>query len=244
MLLVFVDEMGDKKFKEYFGICIALVNARYYATLKQKAQRILANSGWSPSVEFKGSHLFSSSSGCTDVEIEHRVEAAGKLLDLNVAESNSRMKFHYGRMRSLDHVKDYLQYLPNLLSRCLPKAPKEAGKNLIAIFCDQRQEVLPLKLHHAVIESAQAKGWVILEHVITTTSGPDTVGIMYADLVGYLAARIDTISSDSELFEGLTSEQFEQNGKIRKLRSSTELIKKVKRLTLHDYTSQATSGLP
>lgn len=37
---------------------------------------------------------------------------------------------------------------------------------------------------------------------------------MFADLVGYLAARIDTISNDAELFEDINREQLELNGKI------------------------------
>ena len=61
-----------------------------------------------------------------------------------------------------------------------------------------------------------------------TTSNFNTVGILYADIIGYLAARVDTISTDSELFEGITSKEFEKNGKIKKLKSSMILISKIK----------------
>jgi hypothetical protein len=64
MLLVFIDETTDQKFKT----C------------------------WDPAVEFKGSYLFSATSGCTDVEVVKRIEAAGALLDLNTSKSNSRMR--------------------------------------------------------------------------------------------------------------------------------------------------------
>jgi hypothetical protein len=63
-----------------------------------------------------------------------------------------------------------------------------------------------------------------------TTSNFNTVGLLYADIIGYLAARIDTISTDSELFEGITPEQFETNGKILKLKSSVNLISKIKNI--------------
>ncbi len=61
-----------------------------------------------------------------------------------------------------------------------------------------------------------------------------TVGILYADIIGYLAARIDTISNDSELFEGLSSDQLETNGKIRKLKSSHALMTKVKNMSKYE----------
>ena len=68
-------------------------------------------------------------------------------------------------------------------------------------------------------------------------SNYDTVGIMFTDLVGYLAGRVDTISNDSDLFEGLTHEQFERNGKIRKLRSSQDLISKINNLEIFAHAS-------
>jgi hypothetical protein len=55
---------------------------------------------------------------------------------------------------------------------------------------------------------------------------------MFADIVGYLAARIDTIATDAQLFEGLTPEQLAKDGKYLKLASSRTLISKVKKLSL------------
>ncbi len=66
------------------------------------------------------------------------------------------------------------------------------------------------------------------------SSNFNTVGLLYADIIGYLAARIDTISTDSELFEGITPEQYETNGKIKKLRSSVSLILKIKNIDKYE----------
>jgi hypothetical protein len=74
------------------------------------------------------------------------------------------------------------------------------------------------------------------------TSSFDTVGIMFADIVCYLVGRVDTISHDAELFRGLSDEQFERNGKIRKLRSSTQLISKVKHLDIYRHTRSGQSA--
>ena len=66
------------------------------------------------------------------------------------------------------------------------------------------------------------------------TSNFDTVGIAYADIVGYHVARIDTISNDSELFDNIPPEMFQENGKIKKLRSSMRIINKIKNLSLYE----------
>ena len=88
-----------------------------------------------------------------------------------------------------------------------------------------------IRTEYAVITPVfQKKNYVILEEPLMSTSNFNTVGLLYADIIGYLAARIDTISTDSELFEGITPEQFETNGKIKKLKSSVDLISKIKNI--------------
>jgi len=74
------------------------------------------------------------------------------------------------------------------------------------------------------------KGFTLLEKVAMPHSNFHTVGILYADIVAYLSARIDTISSDIGLFESIPPEQLKKNGKVKKLKSSVELIKKIKNL--------------
>lgn len=237
MKLVFVDEAGDAKFKYYLGICVAVVDARFYALLKAAAQSILKHAGWDRTVEFKGTHLFSASKGCPRVDIPARIKAAGELLDLNVATSNSRMRFHYGRVQTPDHGGAYRLGLPPLLAKALGRAPRGAGKNLLSVVCDERSDVPSQELHDAIATVVSRSGYVLHETVVCARSSFDSVGLMFADIVGYLAARIDTVTSDADLFEGLTEEQFRNNGKIRKLKTSLELIKKVKALTLYVPTT-------
>ena len=237
MLLVFVDETSDVKFREYLGFSIATINAKFYPKIKIQALKVLDGVGWDPSIEFKGSYLFSETKGCTDVDIERRIDAAHKLLDLNVASKNRRMRFTYGRMKSQNHRDDYLGALPPLLSKALPKPGKGAGKNLLALTCDERSDITAREVHEALSPEVEAMGYVLLEEVAVVRSSLETVGIMFSDLVGYLAGRVDTISNDADLFEGLTPEQFETNGKIRKLQSSQDLISKIKKLTIYDHSS-------
>ncbi len=211
------------------------MDSRSYPLLKKQSQEILEKIGWDANTEFKRSCLFSASKGSTGVDVQKHVDAAHELLDLNASEKKSRLRFAYGRINSTDKGADYLSELPRLLrlSKILPKAPKGAGKNLILVVCDDRDDVDADKLLSAIKLVLNEKGYVILERVTQTTSAPDTVGLMFGDLVEYLVGRVDTIANDTELFEGLDQKQLATNGKIRKLKSSSELIKKIKKLDLY-----------
>ena len=232
MLLVFVDETSDSKFKDYFGLSVATINYTKYSKVKTEFQKILKKSKWDESIEFKGSCLFSAKSGDLSVSVEERIEIAEKVIDLNIAKANARMNFHYLRhkVEPKEHGKEYLRLLPKLLNKAIPKAPPGAGKNIASIHCDYRNDIDIKELRDRITPIFTKKKYVILEEPLMTSSNFNTVGILYADIIGYLAARIDTISTDSELFEGITPEQFETNGKIKKLRSSVSLISKIKNI--------------
>jgi len=94
MLLAFVDETSDTKFKDYFGLCCATINSNFYRQIKDDFQRALKRGGWNTDIEFKGSYLFSALSGDTNVPIEKRIEIASDILALNTAKRNARVKFN------------------------------------------------------------------------------------------------------------------------------------------------------
>jgi len=52
MICLFVDETGDSKFKEYFGLSCMDVKHNFYENIKKDFQKILLKYGWDPSVEF------------------------------------------------------------------------------------------------------------------------------------------------------------------------------------------------
>ena len=83
----------------------------------------------------------------------------------------------------------------------------------------------------------EEKGYVLFEQVSMATSCFETVGLLYADIVGYLVSRIDTISSDEGLFD-IPKECYETDGRVRKLRSSTALLSKIKRLSKYEVKAR------
>lgn len=239
MILIFADETSDNKFKDYFGISIAVINSNYYSPIKQNFHKILEKSKWDTEIEFKGSCLFSETKGDTNISIDERINICSDLLKLNKSKHNARIKFYYVVIEKCDKQKEaYLKYLPKLLNKALKKTSKKGGKNILTIQCDQRPDTSSTEIRNAVQQVIIEKGYTLLEDVIMSKSGFETVGLLYADIVGYLFSRVDTISNDSELFTNLSEEQMATNGKYLKLKSSTELMKLIKDFKAYEVKSK------
>ncbi len=233
MEFAFIDESGDSKFKDYFGLCMAVVNSSNYRAVKAGFHDALRKYEWPEDIEFKGAYLFSAKKGAKDISIDQRIDMASEILDLTSADQNSRFKFYYYTIQeSGDHKATYLQILPRALKRGLtkPKGKGKGDKPLVLLCCDDRDDISVDEIRDVALPALRERGLTLCEEVIQARSNFHTVGILLADIVAYLAARIDTISNDAELFESLTEEELENNGKARKLRTSTELIDKVKRI--------------
>jgi len=229
MQLVFVDETGDQGNQNYFGLSLALIDASHYSIIKSNFQSILTKNSWNKEIEFKGSCLFSSSRGDRNINIEQRLNICSELLALNKSRKNARIKFAYVKKdNSQDQKSDYLEYLPKLLNKVLSKAKKTNGKNLIAIHCDERSDIKINEIYRSIEKVLNEKGYKLFENIVISRSNFETVGILYADLVGYLFGRIDNIAKDIDLFESLSAEQIETNNRLKKLKTSNELIKLLK----------------
>ncbi|MFZ5857919.1 MAG: hypothetical protein ACOYZ6_13905 [Chloroflexota bacterium] len=236
MICIFFDETSDDKFKDYFGLSCAAVKHNYYGQIKEGFQKILLEGGWDPTTEFKGAYLFSASKGCTNIPVDKRVEMAEAVINLNVASKNARMKFAYFRKSSQNLREDYLTYIPAILERILKSYGRQSGqgKDLVSIYCDYRNDIPIEQLKDILIPVVLSNSFKLYEDIQYTHSNFHTVGILYADIVGYLMARIETIANDSELFESIPPEAFENNGKIKKMRTSLNLIDKIKGLSLYE----------
>jgi hypothetical protein len=236
MIFIFVDETSDDKFKDYFGLCCTAVNQTYYPEIKREFQSLLQSGGWNLDVEFKGSYIFSSTKGCTEVDIEKRVEITEKLLELVSSKKNSRMKLSYFRMKSENQKNDYLEYLPILVWNILGEYgySGKGGKNLVTLFCDNRSDITIQEIRKAVLPAIESRKYIMVEDVIQVNSNCETIGVLISDIIGYLMSRVEVVVNDSELFENLTSDQIENNGKIKKMRTSFQLIDKLKKMTIYN----------
>lgn len=228
MKCVFIDETSDSKFKTYHGLCISSVDARFYPSIKEQFQLKLRSVDWDPTIEFKGRYIFSEKSGDPKVNISKRIELVQEIIALNKSKLNSRMKFYYSSCDQSDSKKSYLEQIKANLPKAIGKAPKGAGKKLLALHFDQRSDVTIKELREFAVPIIRANGWRLYEDISIASSGFETIGILFADIVGYMMARIETIRSDADLFEGLDLFNYQKDGKIRKLNASTEIIDGIK----------------
>jgi hypothetical protein len=240
MISIFVDETSDEKHRDYFGLCCTAIHHSFYPQIKRECQQILRDGGWDFNVEFKGAYLFSAKKGCIEIDIDKRIELAEKILELTTAPKNARMKLSYFRTSSTDHKKDYLEYLPFLVRDILGKYSfsRRQGKNLVVVTCDNRPDISIRELREAILPVIADRKYELFEDVIQVNSNCETIGVLFSDIIGYLMSRIETITSDVDLFENLTPEQIEKNGKLRKLASSWQLIDKIKKMTIYGLKDQ------
>ena len=229
MKFVFLDETSDSNKRDYFGVCCVVMDSYFYRVVKDKAQKILYESGWDPDIEFKGSTLFSISKGDTKISIEKRIEIARDLLRLN-AEKNARIKFAYCDFQTENFKSSYLENLPILLNKVLPLAPKGAGKDLISVHYDQYDSISQDEFRKAIKEVINKKKYVLFEDVVSSSSGFETAGILFADLVAYLYGRVEVITKDIDLFKDLPTDKLQSDGKNKKLQSYLELLSAIKEL--------------
>lgn len=238
VILAFIDETNDAKFRDYLGLSCVIINSTFYRQLKNDFQNTLLEAGWDPKTEFKGSYLFSASQGCINIPIEKRIDIASRILALNTSNQNARMKFIFVQKDSKNQKVDYLKLLPLLLKRGLSKASKGSAKDMLSLHCDYRSDISKEEVHDAIRDILKEKGYTLFEDVVISRSGFHTVGILYADIVGYLYARIDTITNDSELFEDIHPEEFNKNGKLKKLVSSMNLINNIKKFEVYKIPAE------
>jgi hypothetical protein len=230
MKFIFLDETSDSDKKDYFGVCCVIMDSYSYKIVKEKSQNILSKSGWDRDIEFKGSTLFSITKGDTSISVEKRIEIAKDLLSLNLAQKNARVQFAYCDFKTENFKSSYLQYLPTLLSRVLPRAPKGAGKDLISIHYDQYDSISQEEFRKAIKEVINKKKYGLFEDVMASSSGFETTGILFADLVAYLYGRVEVITKDIDLFKDLPPEKLKNDGRNRKLQSSKALLTVIKQL--------------
>jgi hypothetical protein len=164
MTLLFFDETSDSKFPDYFGLCCASINSLNYPSVKSEFHAILTKYKWNTACEFKGAYLFSATQGDCSIPIEVRIDIARELLDLNKAETNARIKFHYFRKKSENHKIDYLSYLPALIKKALPQS--KPRKNLVSVHFDKRTDITAAEFRQVVISTIEREGYILFEDIV------------------------------------------------------------------------------
>ena len=200
MQLVFIDET---KIQDIFCISMVIINSAKYALLKREYLSVFENYGWEHNLdnnEFKGNVIFSSTrpKASKNILIETRVEICNEFLKHVIGERNKRMDviFFANELKGKDRWKVYFDVVPKLLEKKLKKQPKKDGKNCVAIFCDDfgekknyKKDFLEMRSQIATI--LKNKELIFFEEIFFCPSTSYTMGITYADIIGFLTAKND-----------------------------------------------------
>lgn len=234
MKFLFVDETYDSSHPNYLGLCFALIDGTKYPLIKKTFFKHLEKYDWDTDIEFKGRWIFSASKGCENVPVEERIKLTKEIIDLNTSsKTRARIKFLYVYTEQGSGSFEYRKLFAFGLGQVLPKAPKGMGKNLLAIYCDRREDVKAKDIRHIAEPILRKKHYILFEDPHFITSTVHTVGICVADMVAYLMSRVNVIQVDRSLFDDLTSERAQTNMRLQKVLTSKRLINAIKRMDVY-----------
>ena len=92
MKFIFIDETSNKKKNpDFYGVCGVCIDEKHYPSFARDITKCFDDAGWKADIEFKGNHLFSSSKGDSDVNIDTRIGMVDKIIALNIAKSNAKL---------------------------------------------------------------------------------------------------------------------------------------------------------
>jgi hypothetical protein len=233
MKFLFIDETLDSANVHYLGVCGVLIDSSKYGEMKREYLSKIAKYGWDPSIEFKGTMIFSSSQGCPSVSVEKRIELVRDLVSMNTSTSNSRIKFCYAYTTSGSTTRSYLDLVSTVTSKILePSITTKNGKDVVSICVDQRSDIKTSDLRSVIDPIIAKKKALLFEDVIQSKSSTYTMGIFFADIIGYLLARKDNLSVSCRILEEADPEVRRTNGQIRKLLASTEIVGMIKSIRI------------
>ena len=236
MKFLFIDETLDSCKPDYMGVCAALIDSSKYGDIKRQFMHYLDYYGWDRSYEFKGSYIFSSSHGCPSVTVEKRIELTKSIVDMNNSTTNARISFCFAHTDSGSTSENYLRLVGEVSNGILQSSSSARnGKDVVTFYCDQRNEPSAEDIRAVVDPVLEKKNWVLFEDVTYSDTNVQTVGLCYADIVGYLISRIHNIDPNPSFLEDPSSEAAKRNGQFQKLVASHQIVDTIKRVKILEF---------
>ena len=202
MKLVFIDEtkQGDS-----FCVSMVIIDSSKYSILKREYLGVLEKYGWnhkSDKNEFKGKIVFSAKDPeeSSRITVDTRIKICNELLEHTLSSGKSKrmdVSFFSDKVKEGRTWQDiYFDVVPKLIEKKLGKGKIKGGKNCVAIFCDsfdmKRKEEMYQKMRRQIATVLRKRNWIFFEEIFFYKSTNYTLGITYADIIGYLVAKKDS----------------------------------------------------
>ena len=184
MKFLFIDE--TEKFG-YFGIAAVFIDAMKYEPIVLETSKILSETGWNLSEEFKAKNIFSSTSGDLNIDVSSRMVVAEKFIKTNVAATNVNFSSFFYYIKGVKNIENYQLLLEKIFKRLPQKRKGRPGKKLISVCYDQ----ITMKGIKNVFENLRKiledKGYVLVENCFSVDSSNYTPGILLADHIAFIS---------------------------------------------------------
>lgn len=209
MKLVFIDETGNSKQPDFYGICGVCVDEVYYPKLSREIKKCFNDIGWDNSIEFKARYIFSSSKGDNNVSIDKRIDFVDNLIALNIAKRNARLKAVFAYNEAGNTVENHLLLVKQVLCKLLPSIAKKHKEQPCIIIADHNDKVPHQKLCETINTTLISRNYCLVEDIFSFNRWqPSQTGLCLCDLIGYLASWVciskNTDEAQKSLFEAET----------------------------------------
>jgi hypothetical protein len=185
--IVFIDETENSTHVPgFYAVCAVSVDATKYKLVREAIEKALDDCGWCRDHEFKGAIVFSAKKGDPNVTTEQRVDAANSIVAATVSKANARVKCAIAWTDAGAAADKHVVLVEEAVARCLPPAGREAGKDVVVVFADNKDGIKTGELSAAIKKAVESRGYTLVEDVVVVTSSCDVPGVLLADVLAYL----------------------------------------------------------
>ena len=189
MKFIFIDETKNKRKSDFYGVCGVCIDEMHYGSISLGVTRCFQDVGWNTDFEFKGSYLFSHKKGDSSVTIDRRIELADKIIALNIAKKNAKMKAVFTWNEAGEAVDNHLVLVEEVLRRLLPSRSSRLSSKPCIVFTDQNDKIPPPELWRVINETLATRNYCLVEDVNIFRDWRSThIGLCLCDLIAYLAS--------------------------------------------------------
>lgn len=193
MKLIFVDEVYGSKSKDFFGLGVLVTDSSKYAPIRNSFYKTLEAHGWPDDREIKGKYCFSRDPEDTGKTPEEMIALSKDLTGNLMSKRFARAELLFAFGHKPYSVDQYIHLLTAAISKIARPQSKKNGKHLATCSLDDFSN---LRANEKTISAATAvalmeRGYCLIEETVTTVKSSNrTPGILYADLLAYLARWI------------------------------------------------------
>ena len=238
MKFIFIDETSNnKKNPNFYGICGVCIDEKHYPGFAREVTKCFKDAGWNTEIEFKGSYLFSTSRGDPNVNVDARIDMVDKIIALNIAEKNAKLKAVFAWNEARDTADNHLFLVKQVLCKLLPSINKNRKEKPCLVLADRNDKILQRALWETVNDTLADRNYCLVEDVhIFNVWKPSHIGLCLCDLIGYMASWFCLSKTAEEAQKSLFAEESISQYDAGKAKTVKRIFQNLKNVTIKSVT--------